>query len=158
MEQPLWLVVFALEDRRYALRLEAVERVLRAVAITRLPKAPEVVLGVVDVQGRIVPAVDIRRRFGFSPRELDPNDRFIIAHSSRRLLALVVDSVSGLEEVTEEDVTGAGALPPGTEYVEGVVRLDDGLVFIHDLDKFLAFQEGQALESALSRTKRSRGR
>jgi purine-binding chemotaxis protein CheW len=152
------LVVFALEDQRYALRLDTVERVFRAAEITPLPKAPEVVLGVVDVRGTILPAVDIRRRFRLPPRELEPSDRLIIARASQRRLALVVDSVSGLAEIPEDRITGAATLPPGTGYLEGVAILDDGLVMIHDLDQLLAFQEVKELEAALSRAKGGRGR
>ncbi len=57
------LVVFAFDEQRYALHLSAVERIVRMVEITPLPKAPEIVLGVVNVQGRIVPIVNIRKRF-----------------------------------------------------------------------------------------------
>lgn len=152
------LVVFALGGQRYALRLDAVEVVLRAVEITPLPKAPEVVLGVVDVHGTIVPAIDIRQRFRLPPRELDPGDRMIIASTSQRRLALVVDSVSGLTDVPEDRITAAASLPPGTGYLEGVAILDDGLVIIHDLDQLIAFQEERELEAALPRAKRGRER
>ena len=60
---PDQIVVFALDEPRYALPLSAVERVVRAVEITPLPKAPEIVLGVINMQGQVVPAVDIRKRF-----------------------------------------------------------------------------------------------
>jgi len=152
------LVVFALGDQGYALRLDTVERVLRVVEITPLPKAPEVVLGVVDVHGTVVPAVDLRRRFRLPPRELELSDRLIIARTSQRRLALVVDSVSGLTDVPEDRITGAASLPPGTGYLEGVAILDDGLVIIHDLDQLIAFQEERELEAALPRAKRGRER
>ena len=152
------LVVFALGDQRYALRLDTVERVLRAVEITPLPKAPEVVLGVVDVHGTVVPAVDLRRRFRLPPRELEPSDRMIIARTSQRRLALVVESVPGLTEIPEDQIAGAATLPPGTGYLEGVAILDDGLVIIHDLDQLIAFQEDRELEAALPRAKRGRER
>ena len=152
------LVVFALGDQGYALRLDTVERVHRVVEITPLPKAPEVVLGVVDVHGTVVPAVDLRRRFRLPPRELELSDRLIIARTSQRRLALVVDSVSGLTDVPEDRITGAASLPPGTGYLEGVAILDDGLVIIHDLDQLIAFQEERELEAALPRAKRGRER
>lgn len=57
------LVVFRLDERRYALPLSVVERVIRAVEVTPLPKAPPIVLGAIDVQGRVVPVLNVRRRF-----------------------------------------------------------------------------------------------
>src|SRR5277367_233894 len=68
------LVVFDLEEQRYALRLSAVEQVVRAVEITPLPKAPEIIRGVVNVHGRVVPVYHIRARFRLPEREIDLSD------------------------------------------------------------------------------------
>ncbi|MBF8302857.1 MAG: cheW40H-4 [Candidatus Dadabacteria bacterium] len=57
------LVVLTLDEQRYALHLSAVERIVRVVEVTPLPKAPEIVLGVVNVQGQIIPVINIRKRF-----------------------------------------------------------------------------------------------
>jgi purine-binding chemotaxis protein CheW len=144
------LLVFALDGQRYALRLSAVERVLRAVAVTPLPQTPEVVLGVVNVHGRILPVLDIRRRFHLPLRDLELSDRFIVARTARRPVILVVDDALGVVECTPQDVTTAGTVLPGAEYLEGVVRLTDGMVFIHNLDSFLSLGEEQTLQHALT--------
>jgi purine-binding chemotaxis protein CheW len=143
------LLVFILDEQRYALSLAAVERVVRMVDITPLPKAPEMVLGVVNLQGRVVPLFNIRQRFGVPERELNLSDQLIIAHTSRRTVALVADAVSGLIERPEEEIIRAEKILPGMEYVEGVVKLEDGLVLIHDLDQFLSLQEENALDKAM---------
>ena len=70
-----FMVVFALDEPRYALLLSAVEKVVRAVEITPLPKAPEIVVGVINAQGRILPVLDIRKRFRLPAREMKPDDR-----------------------------------------------------------------------------------
>jgi purine-binding chemotaxis protein CheW len=70
MNKATQLVVFALDEQRYALRLTAVERIVRAVEVTPLPKAPQIVLGVIDAQGRIIPVVDVRQRFRLTEREV----------------------------------------------------------------------------------------
>jgi len=108
-----YIVVFALEEPRYALLLSAVERVVRAVEITPLPKAPEIVLGIINAQGRIIPVIDVRQRFRMPTREMKLDDRLIIARTSRRQVALVVDSVTSFRELTEREIVnteqGAGA-------------------------------------------------
>jgi purine-binding chemotaxis protein CheW len=101
------LVVFLLEGQRYALRLAAVERVVRAVEITPLPQAPEIVLGMINVEGRIVPVVNMRNRFGRPERAIELSDQFIIARTSRRAVALVVDSVNEVVACTEAQVVAA---------------------------------------------------
>ena len=97
------LIVFALnQQRRYALRLLAVTRVVWAVEIVPLPNAPAIVLGMINVQGRVIPVVDVNKRFGLPPRELELTDQFIIAQTQRRAVALRVDGVTGLYEFPDE--------------------------------------------------------
>ena len=141
MSPPTQLVVFTLDDRRYGLRLAAVERIVRMVDITPLPHAPEIVSGVVNVQGRVVPVVNVRRRFRLPEREAALSDQLIIARTIRRSVALVADSVTGVLEYPEEETVPADAIVPGLEYVAGVVKLSDGMVLIHDLDRFLSLDE-----------------
>ena len=78
------LVLFLLEGRRYALPLEAVEAVLRAVAVTGLPRAPEAVRGVVDYHGDLLPVMDPRVPLCHPTREVQPSDHFIVAQTSPR--------------------------------------------------------------------------
>jgi len=143
------LLVFILDGYRYALYLPVVERVVRAVEITPLPKAPEIVLGVINIQGRIVPVVNVRKRFRLPEREIDLGDQLILANTSKRPVALLVDSVSGVVECSDQDVVAAQNILPGVEYVEDFVKLEDGMVLIHNLDTFLSLDEGRALDIAI---------
>lgn len=142
-------VVFTLDDGRYALPLPAVDRIIRAVEVTPLPKAPQIVLGVVNVHGRVIPVVNIRQRFRLPEREIDPSDQFIIARTAKRIVALVVDAVAGVREHLERDMVKAEDVLPAMEYVEGVIKLDGGLILVHDLDKFLSLEEEEALDDAV---------
>ena len=142
-------VVFALDERRYALHLNAVQRILRLVEITPLPAAPQIVIGVINVRGQVVPVMNIRRRFGLPEREPRLTDHLIIAASSTRTVGLVVDTVSGLLDVAESEIVKIGQILPATDYVEGVLKLPDGMVLIHDLDTFLSLEEERALEHAI---------
>ena len=144
-------VVFSLDGQRYALHLSAVERVIRVVEMTSLPKTPDIVLGIVNVEGQIIPIVNIRKRFRLPERELDLSDVLIIAQIPRRTVALVADNVSGVIEGSEQDITEAKEIFPRMEYVKGVVKLKDGLVLIHDLDKFLSLEEDKELDTALKK-------
>lgn len=145
------LIVLTLDEQRYALHLSAVERIVRVVEVTPLPKAPEIVLGVVNVQGQITPVINIRKRFCLPEREMNLSDQLIIAHTSRRTVALVADAVSGVIERSEQEVIAAEKVLPGIEYVEGVVKLEDGMILIHDLNKFLSLEEEQALDNAMKK-------
>lgn len=146
------LVVALLDGRRCALRLPAVERVARAVEITPLPKAPEIVLGVINVGGRIVPVINVRKRFRLAEREAGLGDQLLIARTARRTVALPVDAVTGVLPCSAEMVTTKEAIVPGLEYLEGIAKLEDGMILIHDLDKFLSLEEENTLDRALRTT------
>lgn len=144
-----WLVIFALDDQRYALYLSAVERVIPALEITTLPQAPDIIKGVINLQGRVIPVADIRKRFGLEPRELMHTDQFIIARTLDRPVAIIADKVHEVIEYSVSSQVQADAIVPGLGYVEGVVKLNDGMALIHDLDKFLSLNERHTLEQAL---------
>ena len=151
MKQSNQYVVFTLDGQRYALYLSAVERIIRVVEITPLPKAPEIIIGIVNVGGQIIPAVNIRKRFRLPERELNLSDILIIAETPRRTVALMADDVSGVIEGPEQDITEAKEILPRMEYVKGVVKLKDGMILINDLDKFLSLEEEKALDDAMSK-------
>ena len=93
------IVLFSLEELRYALYLSDVVKVERAVEITPLPKAPQVVSGVINYHGEIIPVIDIRKLFRLPQRDIHLEDQFIIARTSQRLVVLVVDSVNGVYDI-----------------------------------------------------------
>src|SRR6185295_4330094 len=137
----MMLVAFSLDDHAYALHLRAVERVVHVVEVTRLPDAPGIVAGIVNVHGQVIPVVDIRKRFLLPEREPELSDQLIIACTSRRAVALIADSVSGVVECDQADVIAAEAILPGMEYIKGIAKLKDGMLLIHDLDSFLSLEE-----------------
>lgn len=142
-------VAFVLAGERYGLYLSAVDRVVRAVDITPLPQAPDIVLGVINVQGQVIPVINLRRRFGLLEREIAVADQLVIAHTARRSVALLADAVSGLLECSSEDIVEAQSILADTQYIEGVVKLDDGMTLIHNLDTFLSLDEEAALDQAI---------
>lgn len=143
------LVVFTFDEQQYALHLSAVERIIRMVEVTPLPEAPEIVLGVINVAGRVVPAVNLRGRFGFPERGVRLSDQLILAHTLKRIFALWVDAVSGLVELPASRVVRPETVLPHTRYVEGIAKLADGITLIHDLETFLSLEEEETLDAAL---------
>jgi purine-binding chemotaxis protein CheW len=140
-------VAFALAGQRYALPLETVSHIVRAAAVTPLPLAPDSVAGALDLGGRVVPVYDLRRRFGLPERPLGLDDHFVIARTSERYVALIVDQPLGLIEA--QAMSDGGALAPHLRHLLGVLSLPDGLVLIHDLESFLSLEEEAALRRAM---------
>ena len=145
------LVVFALDNQHYALHLPAVEKTIRMVAITPLPQAPAIVIGVINLHGLVIPVLNIRRRFRLPERGARLSDQLIIARTAQRTVALAVDEVRGIIDNAAHQVVEPAAIVPGIEHLEGVVKMADGMIFIHDLDRFLSLDEEQALEAAITR-------
>ena len=144
------MLIFTLEGQRYALRLAAVERVVRAAAVTPLPKAPEIVLGVLDLQGRVIPVINLRRRFRLPVREIRTSDQFVIAQAGMLTVALAVDGVESVLEGGGEPVIAPDDILAGMDFLEGVTRTEDGLVLIHDLASLLFPEEETLLARALA--------
>ena len=143
------LLAFSLDDHAYALHLRAVEQIVRIVEVTRLPDAPGIVAGVVNVRGQVIPIVDIRKRFLLPARDPDLSDQLIVARTSRRAVGLIADIVTGVVECDEAQVIAAEAIVPGLQYIKGVAKLKDGMLLIHDLDTFLSLEEDRLLRDAL---------
>lgn len=144
------LVVFELDGDRYALDAAVVDRATRAARPTALPGAPPVVLGIVDVHGDVVPVLDVRQRFGKPRRPIAADDVLVLARTERRPVALLVDAVDGVESVPRAAIEVAREVLPGTDLVAGVATLGDGLVLVHDLERFLSLDEQAELDRALN--------
>jgi purine-binding chemotaxis protein CheW len=143
------IVVFSLNDQLYALPLQKVIRVIHAVEIRHLPKAPEIITGIINVKGQIIPVADIRKRFGLEAREIDLDDRLIIADTGKRHVAILVDTVTGIRDMAPGQLAIAKELLPFAEHLRGVAKIDDELILIYDLEQFLSLEEEKVLEQAL---------
>jgi purine-binding chemotaxis protein CheW len=143
------LVVFTLDDQRYAVSLSVVERVVRMVEITPVPHIPAIVLGVINAQGRIIPVVNVRKRFCLPARTPHLGDQLLIARTSKRSVALVVDAVNEVMTLSSQEVVLGETILAHLDSVTGVVKRHDGLILIHDFDRFLSLEEEQALHDAI---------
>ena len=133
------IVTFTLDGQRYALRLDAVERVIRAAAVTAVPETPAFVLGLLNLAGQLLPVFSLRRCLGLPDRPIRPEDQFMIVRTSRFALALMVDEVHGLNVVNAAQtiaVEGAPAL--GECRIEGLVKINGEIILIYDLEKLLS--------------------
>ncbi|MFP4415748.1 MAG: chemotaxis protein CheW [Chitinivibrionales bacterium] len=140
---PFWL-----DAKHYALEAGCVRSVEPAVEITPLPKAPDVIMGIIDVHGTIVPVFDIRKRFRLPKKDLQLSDILILAESKQRIIALPADSVEPVTRYPQNIIESPEAVP-GLEYVGGIVKLPEGVILIHDVDAFLSLEEEKRLGEAV---------
>jgi purine-binding chemotaxis protein CheW len=149
------VLVFEVAGARFAVPLDQVREVVRAVAIAPLPGAPPIVEGVIDYRGTTIPVLDLRNRFGLPAREPDPSESMVVARAGDRTVAIRVDHPDWLAAVDPSMVDESAAVTRGLRFV-GVARLPDGLALIHDLDGFLVEAEAERLDAALSESETSR--
>ena len=145
----LHLAVFRVDGQAYGLEVQAVERVLPAVAISEIPGAPEVIRGVVNVRGRVFPVVDLRVRFGRPRRALRMSDHFLLVQTLRRLMGLLADEVQGVISISREALTPTDPAIAGAGHIKGILPLPDGLLLLQDLDAVLSLDEERQLLEAL---------
>ncbi len=144
------MIGFWLDEHRFALELPAVERIVRIVEITPLPNAPAIMMGAINVEGRVIPAINLRARLGLRQRAVTLNDLIILARTPKRVLALVVDAVEDLHQRQSGQVQTATSIFPNLPYLKGIAKLNDGLVLINDLASFLSLDEEKELDTALA--------
>jgi purine-binding chemotaxis protein CheW len=150
MEGPVHILAFEIEGRHYGLPLDCTLRVVQAVDCPPLPGAPESVSGICDFHGQIVPVFNLRHKLGFGPRVTSASDHFIIAKTKQRTVAVTVDAISGIVTPRSSAITKPQDVIGEVDQIVGVTRLDNDLLLIYDLDRFLFSDEEAALDSAIT--------
>ncbi|MDP2958356.1 MAG: chemotaxis protein CheW [Longimicrobiales bacterium] len=157
------LVVFSLDEQRYALPLDQVRRAIRVVAITPLPEAPAIVLGIIDLGGVVTPVIDLRARFNHPAQDVRLSDHLIVAATGRRTVVLLVDDTRGVIDAPPESLVPSEDILPGLDVIAGAIKLEDGLILIHDLERRRGLEHretdcGTARRTGLGRREGRRGR
>jgi purine-binding chemotaxis protein CheW len=136
------LATFFLAREEYGVDVKQVEEIRRVGEITSVPRAPEFVRGVINLRGRILPVLDLRRRLGLGEVEVDRAARIVVVRLRERLLGLLVDGASQVLKVPVSRVEPAPeeVVQKGGDYIRGVAKLDDRLIILVDLERLLAHE------------------
>ncbi len=137
------ILLFEVDGRRFGFLAAEVREIVRVVTITRLPQAPDLVEGVVNLRGQIVPVIDLRRKLGLAAKLIALSDHLVVANHEKFPLAVRVDRALGLW------ADGAGSPQIGPERV---ARLADGLAPILDLGALVTSDERRTLAALISQT------
>jgi purine-binding chemotaxis protein CheW len=149
-EEMLQLVSFTIGQEEFGLGIHSIQEINRMVDITRVPNSPEFVSGVINLRGKVIPIIDLRKRFGFPPKESDRNTRIIVVELGDTVVGFVVDSVSEVlripKNITEPPPPIVAGI--GSEYITAVAKLENRLLILLDLERILLDKERQELEVA----------
>jgi len=148
-EEVKQLVIFKLGDEEFAvdiLQAKEIEKIDQG--ITRVPKAPIFVEGVINLRGVIVPIVDLRKRFGLVVRPVGHDTRVIIVEVNSNLIGMVVDSVAEVCRINVSEINLAPELAKGVDacFLSGVVKLNNNrLIVLLNLERALSTEEAKEL-------------
>ncbi|RME07082.1 MAG: chemotaxis protein CheW [Anaerolineae bacterium] len=143
-------ILFQLAGATYAVPSAQVLQVAMIENITRLPNAPDFVDGVVHLRGRIVPVVNLRRRFNLPPKDYDLQSRLIVIEQEGRVVAMAVDTARDFVTLDSDALQPTPDLVGDAprKYLRGVFAREDGLILVLDLHKVLNPEERAALAEA----------
>lgn len=141
------LVVFSIADEIYGVDIHQVKEIIRVPEITRVPRTPDFVEGVVNLRGSVIPVLDLRKRFGFASGEASSDQRIVVMEVANQTVGMIVDSVSEVLQVDVEEVEAPSpyVVSVDSQYIAGIVKLDERLIILLDADRVLSNEEREAV-------------
>jgi purine-binding chemotaxis protein CheW len=142
------LISFMVGDEEYGLDILRVKEVIRVREITRLPKAPSFVKGIINLRGDVIPIIDLRDKFGLPAQDQTADTRVIVVDVEGKLVGMVVDSASQVVRIPADQIDPPPPIVGGlsAEFVRGVGKMDDRLIILLDIDRILTTREKLALD------------
>src|SRR5436853_7852052 len=141
MNRELHIVGFQVGRETYAVPIASLHEIVRLTEITAVPDAPEYIEGVINLRGKIVSVIDLRKRFGEKQIVANPKkNRILVVESHGRLTGLIVDSASDVVKIPMEDVEPPPAVfqEGGLNCVTGLGKYKNRLIVLLDMNKLLA--------------------
>lgn len=141
------LVVMELANEYYGVDIGAVNTIIRMQTITKIPRAPVFVEGVINLRGSIIPVIDLRKRFNLAEVEATKSSRIVVVEAGKQMIGMVVDAVAETLRLPSNAIEPPSPVVVGvdSQYVRGVGKSDGRLVILLDLEKILTAGEMDSL-------------
>ena len=149
-EELIQLVSFTIGDEEFGVDILKVQEINRMLSVTRVPNSPEYIDGVINLRGKVIPIIDLRRRFRMERKEHDKNTRIVVVELGGKVVGFVVDAVSEVLRIPKSVTEPPPPIVAGVdaEYITAVGKLEDRLLILLDLEKVLVTDEKEALAAA----------
>ncbi|MDY6833861.1 MAG: chemotaxis protein CheW [Chloroflexota bacterium] len=147
------LVVFDLCHEDYGVDISVVREIIRMQPITRVPRAPCFVEGLINLRGRVIPVVDLRKRFELEAGHDEKNNRIVVVNVGNQDIGMVVDGVTEVLRIPSDCIEPPSAIITNveSEYLVGIAKLSSRLIILLDLEKVLTNTEkGELVGMSLS--------
>jgi purine-binding chemotaxis protein CheW len=150
MEKDLQVVGFRIGSEMYGVRIAAVREIVRVPEITSVPNAPDTIEGVINLRGKIIPVMDLRKRFGQTDIQPDKKNRILVVEIENKLVGLIVNAASEVLKIPPSEIEAPGSVFSEGEsgYVTGVGKLKGRLIILLDITKLLHRTEFKRPEEA----------
>ena len=137
------MISFTIGEENFGVDIQTVKEVIRKKEITRLPKTPAFVKGVINLRGDVIPIIDLREKFGLEHKDYTDMTRVIVTEVDARSVGMVVDSVSHVIRIGEEDIEPPPPVVGGisNEYLKGVGKIGEKLIILVNVEKILTTEE-----------------
>ena len=145
MSREKHIVGFRVGRETYGVPITALHEIVRVPEITAIPDAPHYLEGVINLRGKIVSVVDLRKRFGQTATELNRRSRILVVEHSRRLVGMIVDSATEVLKIPEADIETAPTMMQegGLDCVTGLGKYQGRLIILLDVNRVLTVSESQ---------------
>ena len=149
MQDEMQLVSFNIGSEEFGVDILKVQEINRMVHITKVPQAPAYVEGVINLRGKVIPIVDLRKRFNLEVKEQDKNTRIVVVDIGGTIMGMIVDAVSEVLRLPANTIEPAPEIVTGinAEYIKGVAKLDDRLLIFLELSKVIDIDEVNAMDN-----------
>ncbi|HEX2549481.1 MAG TPA: chemotaxis protein CheW [Gammaproteobacteria bacterium] len=138
------LVVFTLDNQKYGIFSASIERIVRAVEITALPKFSENILGIINVHGQIVTVINLRKFLGLPPVELEISQYFIVLYARRKLITVVADEITDVMECQNKDIL-VSEENKNPDFIKKILKISGGFINILNPNQLLSEQDEKKL-------------
>lgn len=142
------VVVFNLLGEEYCVDIMKVVEIIRMQDITKLPDAPRFVEGVINLRGKIIPVIDLKKRFNLKESDSGEDTRIIITNADGKIVGFIVDNVTEVLRLNENDIEALDNVTVGIDkdYILGIGKLDKRMLIMLDLNKVLSRDEKESLK------------
>ena len=150
MEKDLQVVGSRIGNETYGVRIGSVREIVRVPEITSVPSAPDLIEGVINLRGKIIPVMDLRKRFGQAEIQPDKKNRILVVELENKLIGLIVNAASEVLKIPPSEIEAPSSVfaDGDSGYVSGVGKLKGRLIILLDISKLLQPPENKRLEEA----------
>jgi len=144
----LKVACFKVEGQPYAVDIMKIKQIIRPLKITRLPRSPDFLEGVIQLRGVVIPVIDMRKRFGLPAADPKLERKVIVVGVERHVIGLIVDEVTEVISLPRAEIQPPPRVVKGihSDYLHGVCRFRDDILLLLNLDEILSSEEKDSLK------------